>query len=104
MTGWAPTAAGCWGGRPVARRILDAGPRQRVVADGWIVGAEWRVWRETIARMFVLDDGTGKLLLAFTGVRELPGMEIGSRCTVEGTVLADEIEPVVWNPFYRFEA
>ncbi len=70
---------------------------------GDVVGAEWRVWRDTIARVFVLDDTSGKLVIAFTGVRDVPGMGIGTRCTVEGTVLADEAELVVWHPFYRFE-
>ncbi len=103
MIGWVPSVAPSWGGRPVARRIVEAGARQRVVVTGDVVGAEWRVWRDTIARVFVLDDSSGKLMIAFTGVRDVPGMEVGTRCTVEGTVLADEAEPVVWNPFYRFE-
>jgi len=93
----------CWGGRPVARRIVDAAPRRRAVVTGTVVGVEVRRWRQVPSYTAQLDDGTGRLTLVFTGARPVPGMVEGARCTVEATVLADGGELVVWNPLYRFE-
>jgi len=83
--------------------VVDATERQRVVVSGTIVALEMGPWREVAACIAQLDDGTGRLTLVFTGVRPVPGLVEGVRCTVEGTVLTDEAELTVWNPFYRFE-
>jgi DNA/RNA endonuclease YhcR with UshA esterase domain len=103
VNGWEPTSDNCWGGRPIARRIVDAGPRQRVVVSGTVVDSERRIWRGMAAHVLGLDDGTGRLTIVFGGVRSVSGMIKAARCTVEGTALADEGGVVLWNPFYRFE-
>jgi hypothetical protein len=87
----------------VARRVADARERHRVVVTGKVVGAERCIWRSAAVQMFALDDGTGRLSLAFGGVRPIPGMVDGALCTVEGTALADERGIVLWYPFYRLE-
>jgi hypothetical protein len=56
------------------------------------------------AHAITLDDGTGRLTLMFSGVRSVPGMTAGVRCTVEGTTLPDERGLALWNPLYRFES
>jgi DNA/RNA endonuclease YhcR with UshA esterase domain len=103
VNGWEPTSGGCWGGRPIARGIADAGARQRVVVTGKVVDVQPCIWRGFAAHAFGLDDGTGRLTIVFGGVRPVPGMVEGMRCTVEGTALADERGMVLWNPLYRFE-
>ena len=103
MNGWEPTTGDCWGGRPIARRVCDARARRRVVVTGKVVEVQPCIWRGSAAHAFALDDGTGRLTLVFGGVRSIPGMVEGARCTVEGTALADERGIILWNPFYRFE-
>jgi DNA/RNA endonuclease YhcR with UshA esterase domain len=103
VTVWEPTTGACWGGRPIARHVADARPRRRVVVSGKVVDEQVCIWRGSGARMFALDDGTGRLSIVFGGVRSIPGLIEGVQLTVEGTALADERGIVLWNPFYRFE-
>jgi hypothetical protein len=100
---WEPTFDCCWGGRPIARCIVAARPRQRVVLSGTVVDSEPCIWRGMAAQAITLDDGTGQLTLMFGGIRSIPGMIAGVRCTVEGTALPDERGLALWNPLYRFE-
>ncbi len=102
MSGWEPTSGDSWGGRPIARRIADVAARRRVVVSATVVDAQRCIWRGSGAQAFELDDGTGRLTIVFGGLRSVPGMGIGARCTVEGTALADERGLVLWNPFYQF--
>jgi len=102
VSGWEPTSGDSWGGRPIARRIADVAARRRVVLSATVVDAQRCIWRGSAARAFELDDGTGRLTIVFGGLRSVPGMVTGARCTVEGTALADERGLVLWNPFYQF--
>ena len=103
MIGWEPTSGDCWGGRPIARCIADARPRRRVVVSGKVVDSRRRIWRGMAVHACALDDGTGRLTIVFGGLRSVPGMVEGARCTVEGTALPDGQGIALWNPFYRFE-
>jgi hypothetical protein len=103
VNAWEPTSEECWGGRPIARHVADARPRQRVVVTGKVVDEQACIWRGFGARVFAVDDGTGRLNIVFGGVRLKPGMVEGVQVTVEGTALADERGIVLWNPFYRLE-
>lgn len=103
MNGWEPSADTSWGGRPVARLIVDAKARRRLVVTGSIVTTKGGMWREVKCHMYQLDDGTGQLTLIFTGLKAVPGMVERARCTVEGTALDDPDGLVLWNPLYRFE-
>jgi len=49
-----------------------------------------------------LDDGTGTVLLRWSGRDEVPGVVAGAGLMVEGTVLGDHGRPVLLNPLYRF--
>jgi len=100
---WEPTSGDSWGGRPIARRIADVRVRRRVVVTATVLDTQLCIWRGWGAQAFELDDGTGRLTIMFGGLRSVPGMVPGVRCTVEGTALADERGVVLWNPFYRFE-
>jgi hypothetical protein len=103
VNAWEPTSGERWGGRPTARHIADARPRQRVVVTGKVVEEQTCIWRGFGARIFAVDDGTGRLSIVFGGVRSVPGMVEGTQVTVQGTALADERGIVLWNPFYRLE-
>jgi hypothetical protein len=104
VTGWEPTAGNCWGGRPIARRIADVAPRRRVVVTATVVAAEVSQWQSLPAFVCQLDDGTGRLAVAFGGPRSIPGFVPGARCTVEATALSNGRALLLWNPLYRFEA
>ena len=103
MNIWEPSTGDRWGGRPIARRVADARARQRVVVSGKVVDAQPAIWRGAAARVYDVDDGTGRLSIVFSGARPIPGMVEGAQVTVEGTALADERGIALWNPFYRFE-
>ncbi len=70
---------------------------------GKVVDARSAIWRGSAARVYDIDDGTGRLSLVFGGARSIPGLVEGTQMTVEGTALADERGIVLWSPFYRFE-
>jgi DNA/RNA endonuclease YhcR with UshA esterase domain len=83
--------------------VVDAAARRRAVITGTIVAVEVRHCRRAPACTARIDDGTGQLILVFTGARRVPGLVEGTKVTVEGTVLDEEEGLAVWNPFYRFE-
>jgi len=97
------TSAACWGGQPVATKIVNAQPRQRVVVSGTITNARTVPIGSGIAYTCDLADGTGSLALVFLGRREIPGLVPGASCTVEGTARMVEGSLAVWNPRYRFD-
>lgn len=116
MSGWLPDGMERWGGRPVARTVAEAAPRSRAVLSGAVRSLAVRrrsvlagtrrvashragtgAWLEV-----ELDDGTGVVALRWMGRAHVPGVEVGARLTVEGTVLDDRGRPVLINPLYRF--
>jgi len=97
------TSATEWCGRPVARKIVDATPRGRVVITGTVREvATVRVGRAGSYRC-LLYDGSGQIDLLFIGRSTIPGLCVGTRCSVEGTVMQEADHLVVWNPLYRIE-
>ena len=49
----------------------------------------------------VLFDGSGEIGLLFLGRSSVPGVDVGTRCTVEGTARMGPHHLVLWNPTYR---
>jgi hypothetical protein len=103
MSWWEPTTEDSWGGLPVVRKIAEAGSRCRIAVSGDIVATatEWR--HGTRSYRCDLDDGTGVVSLLFSGRARVPGVDIGSRCYVEGTSQLEDGRLVLWNPVYRLE-
>lgn len=66
--------------------IRDVIWRDRVVVTGEVQAMRVRPWRQTAYTEVTLDDGTGRLLVWFSGRRHIPGINVGTRMTVEGTV------------------
>ena len=104
MSSFELTDAAFWEGLPVARRVIDARPRARVVATGTIVATEVTSRGSSPVFCCTLDDGSGELDVLFLGRSSVPGFRVGTRCSVEGLALTEENRLAVWNPLYRFEA
>lgn len=51
----------------------------------------------------VLSDGSGEIGLLFLGRHSIPGLVVGTRCTIEGTARMGSGQLVLWNPLYRLE-
>ncbi len=102
MTSWIPSVTQEWGGRPVARVLAAASPRQRVVLAGRI--SEVRVTQRNGPGLeAVLDDGTASITLRWLGRDHIAGIEPGAFLRAEGTVLEERGRRVVLNPLYRFD-
>jgi hypothetical protein len=85
------------------RKIAEAGPRCRIAVSGDVVATatEWR--HGSRSYRCDLDDGTGVVGLLFSGRARVAGLDIGSRCYVEGTSQLEDGRLVLWNPVYRLE-
>ena len=104
MSSFELTDASIWAGRPIARQVIDARSRERVVITGTISAVEVVTHGSGPAYRCTLDDGTGELDLLFLGRRSVPGLDVGISCRAEGTARTKGSRMVVWNPFYRLDA
>jgi hypothetical protein len=94
---------GASGGPAASDRIGDLRPRCRALVSGTIRSTKISRMGASPAFRAQLIDGTGTLDLVFLGRRGIPGLDVGSRCTIEGTVLAKGRRLTVLNPLYRIE-
>jgi hypothetical protein len=102
LTSWVSDAATEWGGRPIARSIAEAGPRQRAVLVGKVCGVRVRYqFGHRVEAEF--DDGTGLIVLCWVGRDEVPGVLAGAVLLAEGTVLLDRGRLVLLNPLYALD-
>lgn len=97
------TGGDTWAGRPIARKILDAQPRQRLIVTGLVVAAAIQDVGGSPSACYTVDDGSGRVDLLFLGRRRIDNLDLGTCVTVEGTVMADTTTMVIWNPIYRIE-
>jgi two-component system sensor histidine kinase KdpD len=104
MSSFELTGATSWAGLPVARRVIDARPRARVVITGTIVETQVVSRGNSPVYRCTLEDGSGELDVLFLGRSSVPGFSVGTRCSVEGLALIEDNRLAVWNPLYRFEA
>ena len=104
MSSFELTDSAIWEGLPVARRVIEARPRARVVATGTIVATEVTSRGSSPVFCCTLHDGSGELDVLFLGRSSVPGFSVGTRCSVEGLALNEDNRLAVWNPLYRFEA
>ncbi|HEV2368473.1 MAG TPA: OB-fold nucleic acid binding domain-containing protein, partial [Acidimicrobiales bacterium] len=51
-----------------------------------------------------IDDGTGQLVVAFLGRRQVPGINVGTRISAEGMVGTHRGRPALLNPLYEILA
>jgi len=104
MSSFELTDAKFWAGLPVARRVIDARPRARVVITGTVVETQVVNRGNSAGYRCTLEDGSGELDILFLGRSSVPGFSMGTRCSVEGVALSENDRMTVWNPLYRFEA
>jgi RecG-like helicase len=93
-----------WGGLPVIRKLSDAQPRTRIEVTGQVTATAQSRIADSRAYTCQLDDGTGHIIIAFTGRSNVPGVRVGARCSIEGTVQERDGSLVVFNPGYEIEA
>jgi hypothetical protein len=70
------------------------------VVAGVVTVAELAPWAGGPVLEVTVDDGTGELLLAFTGRRELAGVAPGRRLAAAGVVLVHRGRRALMNPAY----
>jgi hypothetical protein len=87
----------------VAREIAEAVPRGRLVVTGTISIADVVTVGGVASYRCDLDDGIGQLGVLFLGQRQVAGLGVGTRCTVEGSARSEGDRVVAWNPLYRLE-
>lgn len=85
-------------GLPRATTVVDIVPRSRVALSGVVTAVRPGRWHGVRACLAVLDDGTGRLDLVFTGRERVGGLREGANCRVEGTALPESGGWMVWNP------
>jgi len=104
MTDWLPEDATEWSGRAVVHKIADAVARHRAGLCGTVRRVEVR--RTTHGTSFDawIDDGTGELVLRWTGRDGVAGVVPGAALLVEGTIVSAGPPALILNPLYRFEA
>jgi hypothetical protein len=90
-----------WFGRPVALRLGEAQPRQRVFVTGEITGVRSR---QTLGPVLEadIDDGSARATLIFLGRIAIPGLEPGVYLTAEATLLRRRNRLELVNPRYSF--
>ena len=88
---------------PISVTAAEARPRMRVCLRGEVSAVGTRTWRGGLRHVVELHDGTGSVLLIFSRPTGVPGMHVGVRCQVKGTVQADSLDglAVLWDPFYE---
>jgi hypothetical protein len=76
-------------------------PRRRTTLTGRIlmVSAFSRPWTRLDVE---LSDGTGTIVLRFTGRREIPGLVPGRQLDVDGTPSLERDRLIMRNPLYSF--
>ena len=89
-----------WGGLPVVTRLADAAPRRRVRVTGRVTAAAAGRAGGSRAYLCVLDDGTAKVTLAFSGRNQVPGLAVGTLCRIDGTACQLDGFLTVLNPSY----
>ena len=88
MSGWLPDGSTSWGGRPVARTVAEAEPRQRIVLSGTLTSVTSRHYRlfpgpvrhadPSPGLEAEFDDKTGTLTLRWLGRDRMAGIVVGA--------------------------
>jgi hypothetical protein len=89
--------------RPEVRDIGKVQPQERVAVTGDIVATAALSISGCPACRYTLSDGTGEVDLLFLGRIAVAGLDVGRRCTAEGTATARDGRIVIWNPRYLLQ-
>ncbi len=81
--------------------IRDVRWRRRVKVAGRVRAVRVQPWAEIGSLEVTLGDGTGGLTVVFLGRRQISGIGLGSKLTVEGMVTAVRGQLAIMNPDYQ---
>jgi hypothetical protein len=84
--------------------ISSVHARQKVRLTGRVRSMTVQPWGSVPTLECALSDDTGKVVVAFLGRRQIPGIEPGSRLIIEGTVSNRRGRLTVINPTYELLA
>ena len=87
-----------------ATAVCDAAWRERAKFSGRIRSVSVRKVEGAPTLECTLSDGSGSLLLVFQGRSHIPGIELGARVVVEGTVGSWQRKLAIINPDYELVA
>ncbi|HEV3212134.1 MAG TPA: amino acid permease [Acidimicrobiales bacterium] len=87
-----------------ATSVCDAAWRERAKFSGRIRSVSVRKVDGAPTLECTLSDGSGSLLLVFQGRSHIPGIELGARMVVEGTVGSWQRKLAIINPDYELVA
>jgi RecG-like helicase len=97
MREWAESVPGCI-------RIAEAPNRQRVKVAGVIRRLTVFPTPDDESLEAVVSDGTGEVLVQFTGRRGIRGLTLGTRVVVQGVIGEQNGRPWMMNPNLEFSA
>jgi RecG-like helicase len=103
----APAAAGSKGrafAHPGTAPIAEVRPRSRAAVAGTIETVRVQPFGGVPSLECTIDDGTARLIIAFLGRRQVPGIEVGTRIRAEGMVGTHRGELALLNPLYEILA
>ena len=89
---------------PGTVRLESVQPRTVARVAGQVESIKVRPREGVQAFEAVLSDGTGMVLAVWLGRRTVPGLTIGSRLVLEGTIGGGRGQLQVMNPRYEFAA
>jgi len=89
---------------PGVTPIASVQARQKVRLAGRVRSMTVQPWGSVPTLECALSDDTGKVVVAFLGRRQIPGIEPGSRLVIEGTVSNRRGRLTVINPTYELLA
>lgn len=94
-----------WDRRPLATQVKQAKPRGLLRTKGKIINTKTVEIDKDPTEICTLDDGTGQINLVFLGRDKIAGLEINSRCEIEGTVGRNQHGQLfILNPLYTLLA
>ncbi|MDO5034970.1 MAG: hypothetical protein Q4E01_06260 [Actinomycetaceae bacterium] len=74
-------------------------PRKEALVEGKIVAITYPSEEGVLQLRAHLKDHTGTLIVAWPGRRDIPGVRVGARLIVEGTL--SQSEHLMWSPHYQ---
>ncbi|MDU5231517.1 hypothetical protein [Actinomyces sp.] len=76
-------------------------PRMRAVVSGRVVAITYPIEGASMTLRAHLKDDTGTVIVAWPGRREIPGVHVGAHMVVQGNVMQQFSEQLLWNPHFQ---
>jgi amino acid transporter len=89
---------------PGAAAIAEVRPRTRAAVAGTIETVRVQPFGGVPSLECTIDDGSARLIIAFLGRRQVPGIQVGTRISAEGMVGTHRGQLALLNPLYEILA